>query len=181
MAKNNRIRSQEPPLPVPTSMADVDAYVAEIQRRRRIVEAEEARIEEEIRRLKAKGVALVSQETAEIERLFRGIVAYAQAHRSEITNHGRRKSVKLPAGQIGWRNSKRTEVDNEEAAIRAALQLGLSELLRVKHELKRKELAADPNGASQLPGVRIVEGEVFFVKPNEVDLTLTAEVKNLTS
>lgn len=162
-------------------MAGVDAYVAEIQRRRRIVEAEEARIEEEIRRLKAKGVALVLQETTEIERLFKGIVAYAQAHRTEITNHGRRKSVKLPAGQLGWRSSKRTEVDDEEAAIKAALQLGLGELLRVKYELKRRELAADPHGASQLPGVRIVEGEVFFVKPNEVDLTLTADVGDLPS
>lgn len=170
-----------PPLTIPRNMEEVESYLAEIQSRRREVEAEEARVEKEIQRLKAEGVALVTQKTSEIQQLFDGIAAYAQAHREEITNKGRRKSVKLPAGQIGWRNSKRTEVDDEGAAIEAALKLGLVDLLRVKHELKRKELATDPATASQLPGVRIVEGEVFFVKPDEVDLTLTVDVRRLVS
>jgi phage host-nuclease inhibitor protein Gam len=163
-------------LAVPQSMEEADALLAELgrlERERRLVQVA---LDERIAAAKqrAETEALLLGPT--IESLMARLQAWAEANRQALTKGGRVKTVKMPAGQISWREGRpRLVVSDEASAVEALRQRGEDGLLRVVTSVDKAALLLRPAAAEGLPGVAIVTpGEEFVAKPVALPLAEVA-------
>lgn len=127
----------------------------------------------------AKVKAVFEQQAVEhqesLKTLFMQLTSWAAAHRDRLTEKGKTKTVKLPAGEIGWRNlppsvrwKKGVKVEDIVAAIKKA---GMRRFLRIKSEPNKERMLEEPEAAALIDGVVIGSGgENFFVAPFGADL-----------
>lgn len=152
---------------VPQSREEAEQMLArlgEIQREQTLLSAAlEESIQAERARVEAQNLPL----KAEGEGLVRGIQLWAETHRASLTQDGRTKTVKLTTGEIAWRaRPPSVKIKDQAGVIERLLQLGLTRFLRVKREINREAMLAEPSMAGALPGVTIgSEGEEFVVSP----------------
>ncbi len=120
-----------------------------------------AKVKDEFERLAAPLV----QERAQITE---GLCAWAEAHRAELTQGGRTKTVSFPAGEISWMTQRPSigRITAPEAVISWMKANGLDRFVRVIEEINRAALLDDPDTAASIPGIKIGGGhEAFSVKP----------------
>ncbi len=152
---------------VPQSREEAEQMLArlgEIQREQTLLSAAlEESIQAERARVEAQNLPL----KAEGEGLVRGIQLWAEANRPGLTLDGRTKTVKLATGEIAWRaRPPSVKIKDQPGVIERLVQLGLMRFLRVKQEINREAMLAEPSLAGALPGVTIgSEGEEFVVSP----------------
>lgn len=81
----------------------------------------------------------------------------------EIAKAGKRKSMQLMGGEVGFRQSPaRLEVDDPDAAV-VALEAEHPECVRVKKEVAKTEVKKLIESTGMMPaGVRLVAGEIRF-------------------
>ncbi len=142
-------------------IAEIRADKAEAER------AFEVHVAELRRPIDAAAAVLDAEEAV----LVAAVQDWAEANRRKLTNDGKRKSLHIGAGRIGWAKGKdRIEIEKgEEAearildAIRAA---GLVQFIRTKDSINKQAMLDDPKLALTFAGVALVEGvEAFFVEP----------------
>ncbi|MEI9885940.1 MAG: host-nuclease inhibitor Gam family protein [Rhizomicrobium sp.] len=101
---------------------------------------------------------------------------WATAHRKRLTDDGATKTVKLPAGEMKWRDMpaavKLRRGVKEDEIVALAIKERLGRFTRVKYELNREAMLAEPEAAKLLDGVSIKSaGEEFYLRPAGVELT----------
>ena len=124
----------------------------------------------ELAAVKAKHEASAKPFQDDLNSLFERLQAWGEAHRKRLTEDETTKTVKLPAGEIGWRMRppsvsirKGLKLDDVVARIK---QLGLRKFLRVKVELNKDAMLEEPKRANTIDGVAVgSKGEEFFVAP----------------
>ncbi|MDO8591819.1 MAG: host-nuclease inhibitor Gam family protein [bacterium] len=154
--------------PVPQSPAALErcvGLIGELTRRRdRALSSLNDRIAREADAT-AKQIAPID---AQIDELVAGVAAYAEAHRDELTNGGKTKTVKLLTGVLSWRNTppavRLTKVANVLALLK---ERGLTQFIRTKEEVNKEALLAEPEIATTIKGVSITQREELFIKPND--------------
>ena len=132
-------------------------------------------MDEELAAVKARYEVRAAPLQAELKSAFAGLEAFAAAHRKRLLGASGGKTVKMKAGELGWRNrpasvkfSKGLKIEDIVANIKAA---GLRKFLRLSAEPNKEAMLADPKNAAKVEGVRIgSEGETFFVIPFGAEL-----------
>ena len=159
--------------PVPQTDEDANDFVAKLgaaQRERQLIETA---MNERLVSIKADFEEQAFPFKTEIEQLTRGLHTYAEAHRDALTRDGKVKFHRFAAGEISWRTRppKVSIKGGVEAVISAFKSLGLLQFVRVKEDLNREAMLAEPDVATVISGVTIGSaGEDFIVKPFETEL-----------
>jgi phage host-nuclease inhibitor protein Gam len=171
--KGARLKRVAETAPVPADLASAAASVARIGAIQRDLTLAEAALGETIAAAKAAAETAAAPLKAELELLTRGVQLWAEAHREELTNGGRTKTVALSTGEIAWRSRPPSVRIRDQAAVIETLQrLQLSRFLREKIELDREAMLREPAMAATVPGVTIGSaGEEFVVAPAQADLS----------
>lgn len=111
----------------------------------------------------------------ELERLTAAVTAYCEAHKDELTEGGKVKTVDFTTGFVKWRIRPPSVKVTGVAAVLAWMKekVAFKEFIRTKEEidkdaiLNQKERFAE----GQVPGLKIVSGlEDFVIEPTEQKL-----------
>ena len=174
MAKK-RIKKNAVTVPVPKDLAEARSYVRRIGEESRRAARIEAELNDRIAALREEYAAKAAPHNKAAEELTEGLRIFAEARRDELTNHGKRKSVDLGTGEIGWRmRPPRVLLRNVAGVIESLKTLKLTRFIRVKEEVNKEAILAEPDIAEQVKGITIKQDEDFFVVPAEDDLTEAA-------
>ena len=97
-----------------------------------------------------------------------GVVTWCEAHRAFLTQNGKIKTASFPAGKVSWRlRPPSCKLPREQSGMITWLKdHGLNRFIRVIEEVSKEALLAEPEAASNIPGVKIgSEGEDIIVEP----------------
>ena len=123
-----------------------------------------------------EGLAAGPRQAAVIcERFLR---EYCNARRAELTDGGKRKSFKFPAGEIAWRKLPPSVSLPKKKAIAGLLEWlhahQLARFIRTVEEIDKQAMRAEPELAANAPGVKIRDGaDKFKITPFAVELSPT--------
>jgi phage host-nuclease inhibitor protein Gam len=161
-----RVKKPAEAVPVPQSAEEASAMLAAIGASQRDLAVIQAALDETIAAAKAHAEAEAATHKAAIEARTRGLQVWAEANRP---NTG--KTITLASGTLAWRvRPPSVRVGNMAAAIEFALTMGLDRFLRVKRELNKEAMLAEPQAATRVPGISIGSaGEEFVVEPNSAE------------
>ncbi len=138
----------------------------------------------EIERRSAERVAAVQKEAADeiaplknrLQERVREVAAFCAANRETLTQGGRVKTVRFPAGEVSWRMTAGKVVLKGVRDVLgriktlAAENAAFAAFLRVKEEIDKEAMLKDPERAALIQGVTIQRGEVFSIKPLSTDI-----------
>lgn len=163
-----------PLVAVPASEEEASRFIAEIgefQRQSATIENDTAT---QIETLKAQARERVWPLEDQIGERIEGLLLFAQAHRAALTRNGKRRTIRYPSGEFGWRLTKPAVViRGVERVLEALKQQGFGRFVRVREEINKQALLAEPDVAQSISGVSISQREEFFVKPSKLDLEIT--------
>lgn len=100
--------------------------------------------------------------------LVEAVAAYCEAHRDELTDKGKTKTVKLPSGELRWRFTPPKVTLKGVPKVLAYLKSNaLTQFVRTKEEVNKEAMLAEPAKALAIPGVNISRTEEFIIQPNK--------------
>lgn len=163
-------------LPVPQNRDDAARAVREIGDDRRRLARLEADMNDRIAALKERYEEQAGPFRERIDASAEGLKIWAEANRTALTGGDKTKTVDLGTGEVKWRlrppSVRITKVDDVLKRLR---DLGLSRFIRVKEEVNKDALLAEPEAARPIIGVTIGSpGEDFIVEPFEAALSAPA-------
>ena len=102
----------------------------------------------------------------------KAVQAFCETRRLELTNGGKQKTAYFTTGEVQWRaKPPKVGISSMAKVIENIKNLGLFQFLRVKEEVNKEALLADPNNAKAIAGVSIRENEEeFVIKPNDEEV-----------
>ncbi|EJU5698802.1 host-nuclease inhibitor Gam family protein [Salmonella enterica] len=169
MAKSPRIKSDA--VASPQCRDDVNDAIARIglaQRERARIQAD---MNDELAKIKLRFEEEARPFNAEIETLSRGVQAWCEAHRHELTRDGKVKFHNFAAGEIKWRmRPPRVSIRAVENVLETLKRLGLTRFIRVKEEPNKDAMLAEPDAVTGLAGIKLEQKEDFVIVPFETEL-----------
>ncbi len=158
-------------LPVPASLEEVVDYVHKIGGHQRAITLVQAKTNEKIEAIKAQATTDCTSHQDEIEALFEGVYVFAQSHRDELTEGGKKKTVNLPTGDLYWRMTPPAVSIKDIKAVLAWLrEMKLGRFIRTKEEPDKEAMLKEPEVAKGVKGITITQHEKFAVKPSETNI-----------
>lgn len=170
---------------VPRTLEEADAWLGEMGAVQQSLLGIAVRIAAAVKKIKDEVAERIQEAEDLVAAKFNGIAAFADKNREEILDEGK-KSVVLANGEIGWRfTGESIQVDDEKVTIKFMEEHGLKDLLRYPPaELDKVKMKQERDRLKNVPGVRIVQDEIFFVKPRngteELAMKLVAVNTRLT-
>lgn len=104
-----------------------------------------------------------------IEKLSQGVQAWCEAHRESLCKTG--KTANLTTGEVSWRQRPpKVSLRGMEKIIDELKQAKLHQFLRVKEEINKDAILANPKAVKDIKGISIQTGiEDFVIKPFEIE------------
>ncbi len=166
-----KIKTDAVPFPVPQTHDQVVEAIAEMGRRQRERERIAADMKDELALIKERFEELARPHGEAIQQLFDGIHIYCEAHKDELTQAGKTKTANLSSGTVCWRLSPtRVVLKGIDKVIESLKKFSLDRFLRMKEEIDKNALLADPEAVKGIKGISFVQDELFAVKPFESEL-----------
>lgn len=101
-----------------------------------------------------------------ISQLVEGLSTYAKAHRDELTEGLKLKTVKLLTGILQWSlKPPRVEIADEELTLKSLKSLKLNRFIRTIEELDKQAMKKEPDIAKTVKGVLFIKSEKFMIIP----------------
>ena len=173
--------AKRPVLKGPHDIQEAADYVREIGEAQRAINGIEGHLNSVVERLRERAMERSQPHAEQIELLRDGLYAFAEAHRDELTESGKRKSVDVTTGTFGWRMTPPTvSLRNVKKIIAKLKELKLTRFIRVKEEVDKEAMLREPDVASGVKGVSIAQHEDFFIKPAELEVEIAADAEKLT-
>ncbi len=173
-------RIKHPVIPVPRNLEEAAEFLTKIGSEKREIEKIKTRLNDQIESLKASAMADVNDHNEKISQLVEGLFAFAESRRDELTEGGKRKTVDLPTGWFGWRKTPPSvSIRNVRSVITALKELGLERFIRIKEEPDKKAMLKEPEVLKLVKGVSITQHDEFVVKPAELEIEITSNIKKL--
>lgn len=167
-------------LHVPATLDEAARAIELIGREREAIELIEERIGRAICALEKRAVCLARPLEKKLRFLLDGLFVFAETHRGELTRGGRRKTARLPTGELLWRMTPPlVRVRNAKAVLKLLEQKGLRSLIRVKKSVDKTAILKNPGRVAFIPGVTIEQHEEFVVKPARFALQLSVDTRKL--
>lgn len=160
-------------LPVPQSREEAAKYVHDIGAAQRRIARIEADMNDAIASAKKQAEYLAAPLRDQVETLTNGLRIWADANRDALTDSNKRKYADLGTGKVEWRLSPpKVTIRGLEQVIERIKALKLADkFLRVKEEINKEAMLADPEAATGIVGVSIgTAGESFSVEPFEAEV-----------
>lgn len=172
MTKRTRLKSPAAALAAPQSAAEADGFIRRIGAAQRDRDRLRAEMNGRLAEIKAEYETRAAPFKAEIEDRAKGVQTFCEANRDELTQSGKVKSHTFAAGAVNWRRRPpRVGVRGTAAVIERLKALKLARFLRVKEEINKEAMLAEPDVAGAIDGVSIGSGgEDFVITPFETDL-----------
>jgi phage host-nuclease inhibitor protein Gam len=174
MAKKNgktRAKAATADVPVPQSREDVARDIAAIGERIRARALLETGMAAEIAAVRERFEAEAQPIGAEIVALSKGVEIWCSVHRQAITEGGKRKTVAFSTGEVRWRMTPASvSVRNVEAVLETLRALQLTRLIRVKEEVNKEAILAEPDAVRGVAWITISQREEFEVLPHADEL-----------
>ncbi len=165
---------------VPKSLDEAAEFLAQIGEEQRATDKIRSDINTKVEKLKAKAMADVKPYQEKISQLVEGLFAYAEAHRNELTDGGKRKTVEVPTGTFGWRMTpSAVSLRDVESILKSLKSLGLERFIRTKEEVDKEAMLKEPDVASTVKGVSVSQREEFIAKPTELEVEIATKVDKL--
>ncbi len=135
-------------------------------------------LNDRIQKLKDEAEDKIRVISDEITNEVDGLFAFAQAHRDDLTDGGKTKTVKLPNGELAWRTTPpAVSVRGIQAAVENFERLGLHQFVRTKKEVDKEAVLRESELIEGIKGVSISQREEFVVKPAEADAEIIKKLK----
>ena len=173
MAKRTTTKTIGANIVVPQSREEAASALARLGVISRKLTRAKADLNDRVTKLKEAAETAAIPLEEEVGRLTEGLKIWSEANRTALTGGDRTKTVNLGTGEVKWRISppRVTLRGSVETIIDACRTIGLGRFVRVKEEVNREAMLAEPDVARTIPGVSIgTEGEIFVVEPFEVEL-----------
>lgn len=154
---------------VPQTQEDCAAAINAIGRITRDIQREQAAMNDAIAEITDRYKGVFEPMQKEAEQLQKGVQAYCEAHREALTNGGQTKTGRFVTGEVQWRQRPPSvRVKAQEVVIDTLRRLGLERFVRIKEEINKEAVLADPAAVSGIAGLSIVSGvEDFVITPFE--------------
>lgn len=166
-----RIKSSAVAVAVPNDHEEARAMlrrIGEAQRQRDRIQSD---LNDTVSQLQESAANRAAPFNDQIRNYTAGLQIWAEANRAELTGNGKRKSMDMGVGELGWRTRPpRVSVRGIDVVIGALRSLGLTRFLREKVEINKEAVLAEPEAVEHIKGISITQGEDFWIKPAETDL-----------
>jgi phage host-nuclease inhibitor protein Gam len=165
---------------VPKSLDEAAQFLAQIGEEQRATDTIQLDLNTEVDKLKTQAMAEDKPHQERISQLVEGLFAYAEAHRDELTDGGKRKEVKVPTGTFGWRMTPpAVSLRDVKSILKGLKSLGLERFIRPKEEIDKEAMLKEPNVAKTVKGVSISQHEEFIAKPAALEVEIATQVDKL--
>lgn len=171
MARTRRIKTEAAMHPVPQTRDQVVEAIAKIGRRQRERDRIQAAMNDDLAEVRRRYEEEAKPHADVIQQLSDGVHLWCEANREELTRGGKTKTANLASGEIKWRmRPPKVSLRGMENILAACKKLGLSRFLRVKEEVNKDAMLAEPDLAKSITGVSISQKEDFVIIPFETEL-----------
>lgn len=159
-------------VPVPQDDGEAESHMAEIGTRQRQIERIDTEMNEEIAKIRAKHEKKAKGHADRIAALVYGLEIWAATNRKRLTHNEKTKTVTLPSGLIKWRMTpdKVNLRGIDDVVIPALKKAKLDRFIRLKEEVNKEAILADPDAVKDIKGISITKVEEFVVEPHKVEL-----------
>lgn len=157
---------------VPQSKEEVATYIRNIGDTQRKLLREQADMNDAIAHVTARYQPRLEELGEELKTLQEGVQAYCEGHRAELTNDGKVKTANLITGEVQWRQRPPSvRITGADAVIETLQRLGLSQFIRMKHEVNKEMILNEPDAVKGVAGIVVVTGvEDFVITPFEQEV-----------
>jgi phage host-nuclease inhibitor protein Gam len=168
----HKLKSSAQAAAVPQSKADAARDIKLLGDKQRELVRMETCINDELAKLTKALAPRIEELRMQITLLQSGVQTWCEAHRLEICGKG--KSANLITGEVSWRvRPPSVTLKNVEGVINQLGEQGLTEFVRVKHEVNKDAVLAAPELVKHIRGLTVNTGvEDFVITPVEVDLQM---------
>jgi len=165
---------------VPKSLDEAAQFLAQIGKEQRATDEIQSGLNAAVDKLKTQAMASVEPHQKKVSQLVEGLFAYAEAHRDELTDGGKRKTVEVPTGIFGWRMTPpAVSLRDVESILESLKSLKLKRFIRTKEEVDKEAMLKEPDVAKTVKGVSIGQHEEFVAKPAELEVEIATQVDKL--
>lgn len=166
-----RIKREAAAHPVPQTRDQVITLIARIGQHQRDRDRLEAAMNDELSAVRERWEAQAKPHALAIGELTKGIQLYCEAHRDELTRGGKTKTHTFASGEVKWRmRPPSVVVRGAEAVIEALKKARLGRFVRVKEEVNKDAVLADPEAVAAINGISLRQKEDFVVQPWDTQL-----------
>lgn len=155
------------------SREEVQGAIKEIGDKQRELQRLATEMNDELAAISERYAPLIEAVKDEIKPMQKGVQMWCEVHRNALTDNGKVKTAQLLTGEVSWRfKPPSVTVRNAEAVIDVLEKVGLSRFVRVKKEVNKEAVLAEPQAVSAIEGISIKSGEEeFIIKPFEQDVS----------
>ncbi len=165
---------------VPKNLNEAAQFLAEMGQEQRATDKIQSGLNAKVDELKAKAMVDDEPHQEKISQLVEGLFAFAEAHRDELTDGGKRKTVEVPTGTFGWRMTPPSvKLRDVESILESLKSLKLNRFIRTKEEVDKEAMLKEPRVAKTVKGVSISQHEEFVAKPAELEVEIVTQVDKL--
>lgn len=106
-----------------------------------------------------------------IKSLSQGVQVWCDANRETLTMGNKTKTANLASGEVRWRmRPPKVVVRGMDMVMEELKGLHLERFLRIKEEVNKEAILADPEAVQHVKGISIDQGEDFVILPFETEL-----------
>jgi len=165
---------------VPKSLDEAARFLAKIGEEQRATDEIQSGFNAAVDKLKTQAMVSVEPHQKKVSQLVEGLFAFAEAHRDELTDGGKRKTVEVPTGTFGWRMTPPAiSLRDVESILESLKSLKLKRFIRTKEEVDKEAMLKEPDVAKTVKGVSISQREEFVAKPAVLEVEITTQVNKL--
>lgn len=171
MAKANRLKIQAEAY-VPQTLDDCAADIRKIGDLQRQLIVAQAEMNDAIAEITERYQPVLTAINEQIKPLQAGVQTWCDANRHDLTRGGKVKTAAFVTGEVQWRQRPPSvSVRGVETVIELLTARGLDRFLRVKTEISKDAILAEPDAVRGVPGLSVVTGiEDFVIVPLEVEV-----------
>ena len=165
---------------VPKNLDEAARFLAQIGKEQRATDEIKSGLNAAVDKLKVEAMAADEPHQEKVLQLVEGLFAFAEAHRDELTDGGKRKTVEVPTGTFGWRMTPPSvKLRDVESILESLKSLKLKRFIRTKEEIDKEAMLKEPETAKTVKGVSIGQHEEFVAKPAELEVEIATQVDKL--
>lgn len=167
-----RMKSKAAPHPVPQSREETAGEIRRLGELSREYERLQSLMNDQIAKVTEIYAPQMARVADAMKATQQAVQTWCEAHRTDLCGENDRlgKTAKLITGEVGWRmRPPSVRVVSAEDVIERLRSAGLGRFVRVKEEVNKDAVLAEPDSVREIAGLTVTRGlEDFFVVPFEV-------------
>lgn len=171
MAKAGKVKTAAQTVVVPQSREEVAEAIAQIGQHTRTRARIEAAMGDELAAVRQRFEEQAEPHLVAISALLTGVQTWCEANRVSLTDGGKTKTGQFTSGAVWWRNTPPSvAIRSVETVLKALRERGLGRFVRMKEEVNKEAILAEPEAVKDVWGIRVHSTEEFVVVPFEAEL-----------